>query len=209
VGAALAINGVTRRRTIGADAAIGVVTTASFARGRARFAVFGRPGTSFDAARVGSILGVSRTDVLVIAGVAVVVAAAVFLQYRPLLFTTFDPDVAQASGVRTAWVEALLMLALAVTILSTMKVLGVTLIAATIVVPAVIARMLTDSFGRLLVYATVVGALSGAAGMNLSYHADVQSGPTIVLVGAALFTLVFAWSSLRAAVRRRPGALAS
>ncbi|MEP7225627.1 MAG: metal ABC transporter permease, partial [Actinomycetota bacterium] len=122
IASALAINGVTRRRTIGADAAIGVITTASFALGLALFAIFGRAGQSFDAALFGSILGVSTTDVLTLAAVATFAAAIIFFQYRPLLFTTFDPEVAEASGVRTARVEALLMLVLALTILSTMQV---------------------------------------------------------------------------------------
>ena len=203
IAAAFAINGVTRRKTIGADAAIGVVTTASFALGLALFAVFGRAGRSFDAALFGSVLGVSSTDVLVIAGVAVAATLVVVFQYRPLLFTTFDPEVAAASGIRTARVEGLLMLILAATILSTMRVLGVTLIAATIVIPAVVARMLTDSFGRLLVYSTIIGGACGAIGMNLSYHADIQSGPTIVLTGASFFIVAFAVSSVRAARRRR------
>jgi manganese/iron transport system permease protein/iron/zinc/copper transport system permease protein len=89
------------------------------------------------------------------------------------------------------------MLILAVSILATMQVLGVTLIAATLVIPATIARMLTDSFSRMLQLATVIGATSGFVGMNLSYHLDVQSGPTIVLVGAALFGAVFAITGAR------------
>ncbi len=203
IASALAINGVTRRRTIGADAAIGVITTASFALGLALFAIFGRAGQSFDAALFGSILGVSTTDVLTLAAVATFAAAIIFFQYRPLLFTTFDPEVAEASGVRTARVEALLMLVLALTILSTMQVLGVTLVAASIVIPAVVARMLTDSFARMLLLATAIGGTCGLIGMNVSYHANVQSGPTIVLTGAAFFVAVFGWSSVRAALRRR------
>ncbi len=203
IASALAINGVTRRRTIGADAAIGVITTASFALGLALFAIFGRAGQSFDAALFGSILGVSTTDVLTLAAVAAFAGAIIFFQYRPLLFTTFDPEVAEASGVRTARVEALLMLVLALTILSTMQVLGVTLVAASIVIPAVVARMLTDSFARMLLLATAIGGACGLIGMNVSYHANVQSGPTIVLTGAAMFVVVFGWSSVRAALRRR------
>jgi manganese/iron transport system permease protein/iron/zinc/copper transport system permease protein len=73
-----------------------------------------------------------------------------------------------------------------------MKVLGVVLIAAALVIPAVVARMLTNSFGRMLWLSTLIGALCGFTGMVLSYHLDVSSGATIVLVGAALFTVVFA-----------------
>jgi manganese/iron transport system permease protein/iron/zinc/copper transport system permease protein len=201
VASALMINAVTRRRLIGADAAIGVITTASFALGLALFAIFGRRGQSFDAALFGSILGVGTDDVLAIAGVTILVSAVVFFAYRPLLFTTFDPEVAEASGVPTARVDALLMLVLAATILATMQVLGVTLIAATLVIPATVARMLTDSFSRMLLLATGIGAMTGFVGMNLSYHIDVQSGPTIVLVGASLFAIVFAASGRRGRMR--------
>jgi ABC-type Mn2+/Zn2+ transport system permease subunit len=205
VASALMINGVTRRRVIGADAAIGVVTTASFALGLALFAVFGRQGRGFEAALFGSILGVGREDVWAIVAVAVLVSLVVFFGYRRLLFTTFDPEVAEASGVRTARVDAVLMLALAGSILATMQVLGVTLIAATLVIPATVARMLTDSFARMLALATGIGAVTGFVGMNLSYHLDVQSGPTIVLVGAALFAAVFAVTGRRG--RRRTASL--
>ncbi|MDQ3148085.1 MAG: metal ABC transporter permease [Actinomycetota bacterium] len=209
VASALMINGVTRRRAIGADAAIGVITTASFALGLALFAIFGRQGQSFDAALFGSILGVSGEDVWMVAAVTVVVAFVIFLQYRQLLFTTFDPEVAEVSGVRTARVDALLMVMLAASILATMQVLGVTLIAATLVIPATVARMLTSSFSRMLLLATTIGAVTGFVGMNLSYHLDVQSGPTIVLVGAGLFAVVFLLSGRSARNRLREGASAT
>ncbi len=116
---ALMISGVTRRRLIGADAAIGVITTASFALGLALFALFGTAGSgSFDAALFGSILGVGLADVLAIAVVLLITVSVVFLRYRVLLFTTFDPEVAEASGVNTARVDALLMLVLAASILA-------------------------------------------------------------------------------------------
>jgi manganese/iron transport system permease protein/iron/zinc/copper transport system permease protein len=191
IASALSITSVTRRRVIGSDAAIGVITTASFAFGLALLAVFGRHGRSFDAALFGSILGVSTGDVLLVAAVLALAAGVVFLAWRPLLFTTFDPEVAEASGVRTAVIDALLMMVLALSILSTMQVLGVTLIAATLVIPPTVARMLTSSFSKMLWLSVGIGAASGFVGMNLSYHLDVQSGPTIVLVGTVLFVVVF------------------
>lgn len=204
VASALMINRVTRRRLIGADAAIGVITTSSFALGLALFALFGRRGRSFDAALFGSILGVSRSDVYAIAGITALVVAVIFFFYRPLLFTTFDPEVAEASGVRTERIDALLMVVLAASILATMQILGVTLIAASLVIPATVARMLTNSFSRMLYLATGIGAFTGFAGMNLSYHLDVQSGPTVVLVGAVLFALAFAFTGTRG-LRRTAG----
>ncbi|MBK6437561.1 MAG: metal ABC transporter permease [Candidatus Microthrix sp.] len=194
VASALMINGVTRRRVIGADAAIGVITTASFALGLALFALFGRRGQNFDAALFGSILGVEPAQVWAIGVLFAVLSALVFLYYRPLLFTTFDPEVAAASGVATGWIEVAMMVALAATILAGIQVLGVTLIAAVLVIPPTVARMLTHSFVTMLTLSTLIGSVTGFIGMNLSYHLDIQSGPAIVLVGAALFAVVFATS---------------
>ncbi|MCP2322562.1 manganese/iron transport system permease protein/iron/zinc/copper transport system permease protein [Hamadaea flava] len=187
---ALAINSVTKRRRIGADAAIGVITTASFALGVALLKFYGAKGPSFDAALFGSVLGITYTDMWILAGVFLFAGLVVFLNYRSLLFATFDPDVADVSGVRVARVDALLMLVLSMSILATLTVIGVTLVAATLVVPAVVARMLTNRFSRMLVLSTIIGATCGFVGMYLSYHLDVPSGTTIVLTGAAVFGAV-------------------
>lgn len=189
---ALAIGRVTRRRVIGSDAAIGVITTASFALGVALLGLSPAARRGTNALLFGSILGVSNTDVLVIAAVTVLTAAVVFFRWRVLLFSTFDPEVADVSGVNTARADALLMLVLAVVLLSTMQVLGVTLIAATLVIPAVVARMLTSSFSRMIWLASAIGATCGFVGIYLSYLLDISSGASIVLVGAALFLVVFA-----------------
>jgi ABC-type Mn2+/Zn2+ transport system permease subunit len=202
---ALAIGRVTRRRIIGSDAAIGVITTASFAFGIALLGLYGQVRKSIDAAIFGSVLGVTVADVWVVAGVTVAAGLVVLAFYRKLLFTTFDPEVADVSGVNTARMDALLMLLLSVSILATMKVLGVVLIAATLVIPAVVARMLTNSFARMLWLSTLIGATCGFVGMVLSYHLDVSSGATIVLVGAALFAVVFAVTGPRG--RRRAAGL--
>jgi ABC-type Mn2+/Zn2+ transport system permease subunit len=189
---ALAINRVTRRRAIGADAAIGVITTASFALGVALLTKFGNRGPSFDAALFGSIIGVRDSDLLVIAAVTVFAVAVVVLRYRALLFTTFDPEVADVSGVRVARMDGLLMLVLSLSILATLTVIGVTLVAATLVIPAVVARMLTNSFSRMLWLSTAIGTACGFVGMNASYHLDVPSGTTIVLTGSVVFAAVLA-----------------
>jgi manganese/iron transport system permease protein/iron/zinc/copper transport system permease protein len=184
---ALAINAVARRRRIGADAAIGVVTTASFALGVALLSKLGSRGPSFDAALFGSILGVSRGQIVALVAVTAFACLVVFTRYRALLFASFDPEVADVSGVHVARTDALLMLVLSMSILATLTVIGVTLVAATLVIPAVVARMLTDSFGRMLGLSTAIGAACGFVGMNASYHLDVPSGTMIVLTGAAVF----------------------
>jgi ABC-type Mn2+/Zn2+ transport system permease subunit len=194
---ALAVSSVTRRRPIGSDAAIGVVTTASFAFGLAVLQLGGGADVDADAALFGNVLGVTRGDVWIVSGVTLFAIAVIVLRYRSLLFVTFDPEVAEASGVRVARIDALLMLVLAASILATMNVMGVTLIAAALVVPAVVARMITSSFSTMLWLSAVIGAVCGFVGMNLSYHLDVASGPTIVLVGGLLFLVALMVTGVR------------
>jgi ABC-type Mn2+/Zn2+ transport system permease subunit len=188
--AALLINATARRRRVGADAAIGIVTTASFAIGVALISRTRTFTRDFEAALFGDILGVLPGDLLAVGGVAVGVAVFVLLFYKRLLFITFDPEVAPIYGVRAGLVDALFALALAATIVASINVVGVTLIAATLVIPATTARLLTDSFGRMLVLSTVLGAGSGLVGMYASFWLDVSSGATIVLLEAALFAAV-------------------
>jgi manganese/iron transport system permease protein/iron/zinc/copper transport system permease protein len=149
------------------------------------------------------VLGVTGTDVAVIVAVALASALAVFLAYRPLLFVTFDPEVAETSGLATGRVEVLFSLLLALSVIATIRVLGVTLIAATLVLPAAVARMLTNSFSRMLFLSVAIGAVCGLVGMYASWYADVASGASIVLTGAGLFALVFALTGARS--RRRLG----
>lgn len=204
IGSALAISFVTRKSRVGADAAIGVITIASFALGVALFAKFGSSGPAFDNALFGSILGISTGQILGLLAVSILTAAFVFARYRALLFSTFDPEVAAVSGVNVPRIEAALMVVLSLAILVTLTVIGVTLVAAMLVIPAVIARMLTDSFGRMLAYSTVVGAVCGLVGMYLSYYAGVPSGTMIVLVGATVFVVVLAVTGGRG-LRRSSG----
>jgi len=198
---AVLISWTARRRQIGADAAIGIVTTASFAIGVAIISRARRFTRNFDAALFGNVLGVLPEDVFVVVGVTVLVAIVVFFAYKQLLFMTFDPEVAPLYGVPHHWVDALLSLILAATVIASMQILGVTMIAAIIVVPAVTARLLTDSFTRMLVLSTVIGTLCGAVGMLLSYYLDVASGATVVLTAAGFFLLVLVGTTVQRKLR--------
>lgn len=200
--AALLINATARKRQIGADAAIGVITTASFAIGVALISKVRRFTKNFEAALFGNILGVTPTDLWIIAGVFIFTIVVFFFAYKQLLFTTFDPDVAPTYGVSSQWIEALFAFVLAAALIASMQVMGVTLIAAALVIPAVIARLITDSFAKLLLLTTLIGASCGTIGMYVSFYADVASGATIVLTAAALFVVAIAISSLQ---QRRRG----
>jgi manganese/iron transport system permease protein/iron/zinc/copper transport system permease protein len=189
--AALLINRITKNGRIKQDAAIGIVTTAIFALGVAIISQVRTFNQSFEAALFGNILGITDGDLLVIGLVSVSTVIAIFFMYRPLLFSTFDHEAAQVFGIRTGIVQLMFSLLLTLAIIASMNVVGVTMIAATLITPAVTARLMTDCFSRMLIYSLVIGAITGVVGMYLSYAFNTASGATIVLFGAALFCLTW------------------
>ena len=202
---ALLINMTTRKRTIGADAAIGIVTTASFAMGIALISRFRTFTRSFDAALFGNILGVTNGDLAAIALVVILSAAIIIVGYKFFLFATFDSEVARYYGVPTGWVDAMLALVLAATIVVSIQVLGVTMIAAAIVIPPIVARLLTNSFANMMLLSAGVGAFCGMGGIYMSYYIDVSSGATVVLFSAALFMLVLTFTGIRSRIASARG----
>ena len=198
---AVLINQTTRRRQIGADAAIGIITTASFALGVALISRASHVTRNFDAALFGNLLAVDTQDLWVIAGVLLLTVVAVFFLYKQLLFLTFDAEVAPIYGVRSGWIDSLFALILAATIISSIRIMGVTLIAASLVIPPVIARLITDRFAYMLALSSALGAVIGFFGMFVSFEFDVASGASIVLLSAALFALTLLVTSVRQWIR--------
>lgn len=201
VASGVVIGRIARRGLIGADAAIGVVTTASFALGLALLNRYGQAKKSIEAVLFGSVLGVGTGDIVAVLLVTLLTVVLVVLLYRRFLFTTFDPEVARVSGVRTAFYEALLMAMLSLTVLVTMRVIGTLLISALLVIPASVARMLTNSFARMLWIAPLIGAASAFAGMFLSYHLDTSASASIILTGTVCFIVVYAVTGVRGRTR--------
>ena len=187
---------IARRRSIGADAAIGVITSSAFAIGV--IVIWLAPsGLNVDALLFGNVLGVDLSEVLIVAAVAVLAGVTVFWLYRKLLFSTFDPEVADVSGVSTMRMDMILAVLLTAVIAVCMNVLGVTLIAAMLVIPPVIGRLLTDSFHRMMWISVFAGAACGLVGVYLSFYLDWPSGPAVVLTASAVFAVAYGVSALR------------
>ena len=160
---------------------------------------------SFEGALFGNILGVGNDDVAAIVVVTAVAAVFVFAAYKHLLFATFDPEVADFYGVRTRRIDAAFSLVLAAAIVVSMQVVGVTLIAAAIVIPPIVARLVTNSFGRVMAVSVAVGCLTGLAGIYLSFYIDVSSGASIVLLASAVFVAALAYANVSTRLRARRG----
>jgi manganese/iron transport system permease protein/iron/zinc/copper transport system permease protein len=199
----LLIDRLADRRGFSADVAIGIITTASFAVGVALMSRMRRFMPDFEAMLFGNVLGISHYELWMIMSVSMIAAAALVLLYKPLLFSTFDEEVAQVCGVPTRPVRFLFACILALTILAAMQVLGVTLVAAAVVIPAATARLLTHNFAHMLSLSATIGGATAFTGMYLSYYLDIASGASIVLFAAFCFACVLGFKQLRAQIALR------
>lgn len=188
--AAYLIHRISHRRWVGADAAIGVVTTSSFALGVAIVSTYRTFTRNIEAALFGNILGITSRDLWIVAAISLGVFVALLIMRRQLLFLTFDPEVAAAYGITPGRTDLVFILLLAVTVLASTQIMGVTLVAAAMVIPPVISRYLTKRFHALLIISPLIGILCSATGMYLSFYFDISSAATIVLTAAALFLML-------------------
>jgi manganese/iron transport system permease protein len=199
---ALGIGFVHRRARVALDTAIGVLFTGAFALGIFLMSRQRTYSVDLQSFLFGDILSVNHQDVLMIVALALFVAFVTALLWRALLYTSFDPVVAQASGMNAQFIEYVLLVLLALTIIISLQAVGIVLVAALLVTPAAAAYQLTTRFSRMMGIAALLGALSGVGGLYLSYFLRSSSGATIVLAATILFFLAIGGKQLRLAFAR-------
>ncbi|HET9030320.1 MAG TPA: metal ABC transporter permease [Candidatus Aquilonibacter sp.] len=200
---ALGIGFVHRRGRISLDTTIGVLFTGAFALGVFLMSRQKNYAVDLQSFLFGDILGVGINDLILILALGVLVAIATIVLFRGLLYTTFDPVVAEASGLPAATIEYVLLVMLALTIIIALQAVGIVLVAALLVTPAAAAYQLTNRFAPMMTIAAVLGVVSTVGGLYLSYFLRSSSGATIVLVATALFFVAVAIKQARLASARR------
>ncbi len=138
----------------------------------------------------GSIVTVTRTDVLTIAALAVIVVITLAAFYKELIYITFDEESAQVNGIPTRRINMILIVLAALTISLAIPVVGILLIAALIVIPVVAALQLRKSFTQTILYAEGISLVSVLAGIFTSFYLNLSTGGTIVLIMLAVFIAI-------------------
>lgn len=151
----------------------------------------------------GNMLGVSVQDLLETAAIVGGTLAVVLLKRRDLLLYCFDPSYARAIGLPVQVLHYGLLALLSLTIVASLKAVGIILVVAMLVAPGAIAYILADRFERMLVIATGVAVGSSVLGTLLSFHLDGATGACIVLVQAAVFVLAFLFAPKRGLIAGR------
>ncbi|MES2209668.1 MAG: metal ABC transporter permease [Chloroflexota bacterium] len=187
VGTALAIGWITRRGRLRGDTTIGVLFAGMFAFGVFLFSTIPNYVGDLFGFLFGEILGISATDLLALAILGFAVLAIVGLLWKELLYSTFDPLGAGASGLPVAALEYLFLGLIAMTIVISLQAVGIILVVAMLVTPAATAQLVTDRFSRLLLVASAIGIVAPAIGLYISYWTNTASAALIVLVETAAF----------------------
>ena len=203
---ALGIGFVNRRGNVSLDTAIGVLFTGAFALGVFLMSRLQNYAVDLQSFLFGNILAVSKGDLILIVALSALVVVSMVLLYRPLLYTSFDPVVAEASGINAGFVSYALLVLLALTIIVSLETVGIVLVAALLVTPAASAYQLTRRFTRMLALSAVIGATCAVLGLYASYYLQAASGATIVLLATAFFFVSMFVGRLRRTTSRATGA---
>jgi manganese/iron transport system permease protein len=173
------------------DTAIGVLFAGAFALGIVLISTQDAYARDLNAFLLGTILGVTRDDLLLTGLVGMAVLATMYLFRRELVTVAFDRTVAQASGLRLWHYDQLFLLMLSLAIVVSLQTVGNVLVLAMLVTPAATARLLTDQLAVMTALAAALGAISGILGLYLSYYWGYASGASVVLVATGVFLLVY------------------
>lgn len=200
----LLINIIRTYSRIKEDAAMGIVFSAFFALGVTLITLVQKDNKiDLNHFLFGNILGVTIEDVRDTFIIALIILTVVALIYKELLFYTFDPLGAEAAGLPVNKLNLGLMGLIALTIVASLKAVGVILVLSLLITPAATAYLLVEQLHKVMFLGVGIGIFSSISGMYLSYFYNLPSGPAIVLVTFGLFVLAFLLSPSQGILKLR------
>ncbi|WP_313653554.1 metal ABC transporter permease [Pantoea sp.] len=168
------------------DTVLGIIFSGMFAAGLILYIAV-KPDVHLDHILFGNMLGISDADMIQTAIIAVIIVAVMALKWRDFMLFSFDAQQAQVSGLLTRWLHYGLLCMVSLTIVATLKAVGIILSISLLIAPGAIAVLVTRRFSHALLVAIIVSVLVSLSGVYLSFFIDSAPAPTIVV----LFALVF------------------
>lgn len=195
-GASLLILKLHEKTNIHGDAAIGLVSSMAIATGVMISSLSGGYNVDLFSYLFGSLLVISKIDLVLSIALALSVVLAVIWLYPKLFAMTYDEEYATIIGINVRQMNYMLSLLTAVTIALGIRIVGTMLISSLIIFPAITALQVTSSFKSTLTIAVIVSVISIVLGVLSSFVFNLPSGATVVLINGLLFALAFAWRKL-------------
>ncbi len=174
------------------DAAIGIVSSIGISAGVIIASVAGGFNVDLFSYLFGSILAINTTEVIVSIALSVVLITLLVLFYEDLFATTFSEDAARTSGIQTTRINGILVLLVALTVVLAMRVVGIMLISALLILPPVTALQIARSFRATIFISATTGLISVVLGIFISFLLNFPTGATVVIINFLLFIVGFA-----------------
>jgi zinc transport system permease protein len=182
---------LTKKAKIYGDAAIGIVSSVGIASGVILASLSHGFNVDLFSYLFGNILAISNQEVWLSVGLSLLVLAAISLFYNDLFSTTFDEEYAKASGIKTDQINLILTFLTAITVVLAIKVVGVMLVSALLILPAVTALQIVKGFKEAMIVSAVLSVSSVIIGISISFFADLPAGASIVIINFVLFMFFF------------------
>jgi ABC-type Mn2+/Zn2+ transport system permease subunit len=202
---AIGIGLFSRRGGLKEDTAIGILFAAALALGVVLMSTVRSYATDLTHILFGNVLGVAPSDLWLTGIIAVVTLAVLLVLFKEFQLATFDPVLAHMLGKRPELLRFTMLILLSLTIVASLKTVGVGLVAALLVTPAATAYLLTRRLSTMMALSAAVGVLASISGLYLSYYLDIASGAAIVLVATAAFLAAYVTAPRRGLIARRLG----
>lgn len=200
---ALGIGLFSRGGLVREDTAIGILFAAALALGVALISTMQTYAVDLSHILFGNVLGVSRFDLVLTAGLGLLVLLVVAVNFKQFMVISFDPVLAATLRLPTQFLRNLLLLLLAVTVVVSLQTVGVGLSVAMLVTPAAAAYLLTRRLFPMMLVSAMIGAFSSAAGLYVSFYLNIVSGSAIVLTATLVFLVAYLFNPRQGIFRRR------
>ncbi len=194
---ALLIGMVSRKGKISEDSAIGLFLTTSMALGVIFLNLRKEYTQDVFSYLFGNILSVSRTDVIRVAIIGIIVLGFILYFYKQLKFFTFDEESAQVAGIPVDFLYYTLLALLSVVIVVAVQVVGVILVTALLVIPATSALLIGRRFLPVMIISVIIGVFSTVSGLITSYQLGISSGASIVVILFVIFLISFGINKIK------------
>jgi ABC-type Mn2+/Zn2+ transport system permease subunit len=189
VAVALGIEFVTRKGKVSEDASIGIFFASSMALGVVLISLSKNYTLDLFGYLFGNILAITEGEVVLSVVVSVLVIGIILLFLKEIFTTTYNEEIALVSGIPVRAINTMFLIALAVSIVISMKIIGIILISALLVIPGATARLFAKNLSFMIAASCGVAVFSTVAGLFLSYEFDIAPGGTIVLTATSIFVL--------------------
>lgn len=191
------IETISRRSALKMDTSIGVIFSIALALAVLFISMLRKYTPDIMSYLFGNLLRVTVAELWIMGGIGLLVSLLLLLFFKELQFSTFDPEMAELSGISAALISIMLSILMALTIVVSLQAVGELLVLALIVLPASTAYQLTHSLKKMMIISVVLGVLASICGLITAFYLDAPTGSTIVIILGILFFIALGFGKIR------------